>query len=343
MDVVVAHIMMELSKYATSLLPVLLFLGTLVVLDSFKLTPLRFVYVSIGWGAVAAIVSMYVNGALMGRMDLSEHTVIRYVAPFIEELCKASYLIILLLRKRLGFLADAAIHGFAVGAGFALIENTWFLNTLDASSGVVWVIRGFGTAALHGATMVIFVVSAKAMIDRYPSWRVFPMIPGLALSMSLHSLYNHFVLPPLQSTVLLLVAFPLFMLIVFDRSERLTRSWIGDGWQMDVDLLSSLNEGYISDSPVGHYLDTLRSKFEPHVVADMLCLLSLNVELAMSAKGVLMAREMGVEMEPDPDLKVKLAELEYLERSIGRTGLSTLDPLLHGSDRHTWQRQLLRA
>lgn len=343
MDVVPAHSVIEISKYATSLLPVILFLVTLVVLDSFKLTPLRFVYMSIGWGAVAALASMYVNAGLMGALDLPAQTVIRYVAPLVEESLKAGYLVFLLQKKRLGFLADAAIHGFAVGAGFALVENTYFLNTLDASTGLVWVVRGFGTAALHGATMVIFAVSARALMDQYKSRRFLTLLPGMVVSVSVHSLYNHFVLPPLQSTIVLLVAFPLLMLIVFDRSERLTRSWIGDGWQMDVDLLTSLSEGDIADSPVGTYLDTLRNRFQPHVVADMLCLLALHVELAMAAKGILMAREIGITMEADPEMKEKLNELKYLENSIGRTGLLTLHPFLHGSDRETWQRQLLSS
>lgn len=343
MDVVPENFVIELSKYATSLLPVIGFLGTLVFLDSFKLTPHRFVYLSIGWGGVAAIASMYVNASLMSTLELSPHTLIRYVAPLVEEVLKASYVVFLLQRRRLGFLADAAIHGFAVGAGFALVENTFYLNTIDATSGMVWVVRGFGTAALHGATMVIFAVSSRALMDRYKLPFALILVPGIVVSLSLHSLYNHFVLPPLQSTILLLVVFPVLMVIVFDRSEHLTRSWIGEGWQMDVDLLTSLSEGDIADSPVGTYLDTLRHRFEARVVADMLCLLALHVELAMAAKGILMAREIGVEMGPDPEVKEKLNELKYLEGSIGPTGLMTLRPFLHGSDRETWQRQLLSS
>ena len=57
MDVVPENFVIEVSKYATSLLPVIGFLGTLVFLDSFKLTPHRFVYMSIGWGAVALSLS----------------------------------------------------------------------------------------------------------------------------------------------------------------------------------------------------------------------------------------------------------------------------------------------
>lgn len=343
MDVVPENFVIELSKYATSLLPVIGFLGTLVFLDSFKLTPHRFVYLSIGWGGVAAIASMYVNASLMSTLELSPHTLIRYVAPLVEEVLKASYVVFLLQRRRLGFLADAAIHGFAVGAGFALVENTFYLNTIDATSGMVWVVRGFGTAALHGATMVIFAVSSRALMDRYKLPFALILVPGIVVSLSLHSLYNHFVLPPLQSTILLLVVFPVLMVIVFDRSEHLTRSWIGEGWQMDVDLLTSLSEGDIADSPVGTYLDTLRHRFEARVVADMLCLLALHVELAMAAKGILMAREIGVEMGPDPEVREKLNELKYLEGSIGPTGLMTLRPFLHGSDRETWQRQLLSS
>ena len=47
---------------------------------------------------------------------------------------------------------DAAIYGFAVGAGFAFIENIYYLHSLEHHKIVVWIIRGLGTAVMHGGT-----------------------------------------------------------------------------------------------------------------------------------------------------------------------------------------------
>jgi hypothetical protein len=50
--------------------------------------------------------------------------------PATEETAKAIFIVWLLLRRRLGFSVDAAIAGFAVGAG-CLAENLEYLGTVD--------------------------------------------------------------------------------------------------------------------------------------------------------------------------------------------------------------------
>ena len=63
---------------------------------------------------------------------------------------------------RIGFLVDAAIYGFAVGAGFALAENLYYLH-LAAEAGMgTWIVRGFGTALMHGGTTALFAVMGLA-------------------------------------------------------------------------------------------------------------------------------------------------------------------------------------
>ncbi|HVX89459.1 MAG TPA: hypothetical protein VG940_11060, partial [Gemmatimonadales bacterium] len=89
------------------------------------------------------------------------------------------------------------------------------------------------------------------------------------------------------------------------------------------------------------YLTTVRSRFTPEVIVDMMCLLRLRAELAIRAKGILMMREAGFDPAPDPALKATFDELRYLERSIGRTGMLALKPFLHTSTRDLWQLNLL--
>lgn len=69
----------------------------------------------------------------------------------------------------------------------------------------------------------------------------------------------------------------------------------------------------------------------------MLCLLRLRAELGIRAKGVLLARELGLETTPDPSVPAKFEELRYLERSIGRSGMRALRPSFAKSTRDLWQ------
>lgn len=78
------------------------------------------------------------------------------------------------------------------------------------------------------------------------------------------------------------------------------------------------------------------------VVADIFCLLQLDLELAIRAKGMLLAREAGLEVPADATLRDRLSERAYLERSIGPTGLAAIRPLQMTSDRDSWHQFLLQ-
>jgi hypothetical protein len=73
----------------------------------------------------------------------------------------------------------------------------------------------------------------------------------------------------------------------------------------------------------------------------MFCLLRIELELSIRAKGLLMAREAGLAIPVGDDVHANLAVLRYLERSIGATGRLALKPLAVTSSRDLWHRFLL--
>jgi hypothetical protein len=77
------------------------------------------------------------------------------------------------------------------------------------------------------------------------------------------------------------------------------------------------------------------------VVADLLCYLRLTTELSMRAKGRMLMRENGFDVPIDDETREKFDELRYLEKSIGRTGILALQPLLRTSRRELWQMHVL--
>lgn len=324
-----------------ALLPVLLFLAALLVMDSFKLVPLRSVLRAILAGCLAALGALYLNGWLVELFDLGPKPHSRYLAPMVEELLKCLYVVFLLQRRRVGFLVDAAILGFAVGAGFAVVENLDYLRSLRGEQLWLWIVRGLGPALLHGATTTVFAVLAKGVAERHPERGALSLLPGVAAAVALHSLFNHFLLPPLLSTGLLLAVLPVVVVAVFEKSESATREWLGAGFDLDVELLQLVLSSDFGHTRLGSYLHSLRSRFPGPVVADMFCLLRLELELSVRVKGVLMARELGLEVPVGEDVRARLAELRYLEKSIGKTGLLALKPLHVTNVRDLWHRHLL--
>lgn len=324
-----------------SVLPVFLFLGALVLIDSYKLISLRAVLLAVGAGAAAALVAYAVNVSLRPALGMAVPPYATYVAPLVEESLKAAYVVYLLSRSKVGFVVDAAICGFAIGTGFAFVENVYYLTVQASATVWTWFVRGFGTAVMHGGTTAILAMVSRALHNRVDRFRPHLMLPGLGVAIVLHALYNAFLLQPLLATGLIMLIFPYLAIAVFQSSERDTRAWLGAGFDTDQELLRAVRSGQVSATPVGKYLRGLRSRFTPEIIVDMMCLLRLRAELAIRAKGILMMREAGFEAEPDPTIAAKFEELRYLEKSIGSTGMLALHPFIHTSTRDLWQLNLL--
>jgi RsiW-degrading membrane proteinase PrsW (M82 family) len=327
--------------FAVSVLPVFLFLAALVLLDSYKLIPPRAILLAVAAGAAAGVVAYGINVTLQPalEMDIRRYTI--FVAPLLEELLKAVYIFWLLRRNKVGFVVDAATYGFAVGTGFAFVENIYSLQIYPNPTIWNWMVRGFGTALMHGGTTAIFAMITRTLHNRAPVFRPVLMLPGFVVAVVLHSLYNQFLVAPLLATALIVLVFPYIVIFLFQKSERETRNWLGTGFDMDQELMRAMHAGEVSDTPVGSYLKGLRTSFPPEVIVDMMCLLRLRAELGIRAKGMLLMREAGFEADPDPSLPAKLEEMHYLERSIGRTGMRALKPFVHTSTQDLWQMNML--
>jgi RsiW-degrading membrane proteinase PrsW (M82 family) len=325
-----------------SLSPVLAFLVLLVILDTFKLLRPRLILLAIAAGCGVALVAFGLNRWLLGLGLMEVSTYDRSVGPILEEALKAMLLVFLIRTRRIGFMVDAAILGFAVGAGFALVENLYYLGSLEGASGGVWVVRGFGTAVMHGGTTSIFAILAITLVEKKSSGAAHAFIPGLAAAIGIHVFFNQFLLSPVINTALQLAGLPLLMAATFARSEQVLRDWLEVGLDTDVSLLDYITSGTVSDTRAGKYLLSLKGRFPGCVVGDMLCMLRIHLELAIRAKGILMMREAGFKPPPDPEIKECFKELSYLEQSIGKTGRMAIAPILHNTSRDLWQIYMLQ-
>jgi protease PrsW len=330
-----------LANVTVAFLPVLLFLTVLVLMDSFKLARPASIAVAITWGVAAAFIARGAQALLGPFQQGSESGFVRVIAPVSEEIGKAALIAYMILRRRIGFPIDAAQLGFAVGTGFAIVENFEYLRVLSGASFVLWCVRGLGTAMLHGATTSVFAMISQSLAERHRGRRVLIFAPGLSAAIAIHALFNLLPVSPVATTAALLFALPLIVLWVFQRSERATREWVGAGLDLDLMLHDTFSSDTIAYTRFGAYLQELRHRFPGPVVADMLCLLRVELELSIQAKALLIARDAGVMMPVHPDAHSAAAEIQYLRSSIGPTGLLALHPIQVTTHRDDWHRYLL--
>jgi len=326
-----------------ALLPVLLFLAGLVQLDGYKLLRLRMMLALVATGALAAGVAYVLNNIAFAQFHGSFVTYSRYVSPWIEESLKAALLVFLIRTRRVGLPVDAGIAGFAIGTGFAVVENLYYLAARPHTVLAVQVIRGFGTAIMHGGTAAILAMISNTLYERRPSGGLHLLLPGLFAAVALHTGYNYLLVRPALATLATLLVLPFVIYLVFDHSERILRKWIEVDLDSDVKRLEAISTGTFLNSPSGRYLQALRDRFKGEQLADMLCYVRVHGELAVRAKGVLLLREAGMPDLPiDAETGARLAELGQLERAIGKTGMLALRPLMMATGKEIWQLTLLR-
>lgn len=324
-----------------ALLPVLLFLLSLVYLDSYKLTRLRTVVAVLAAGGAIAGISYLVNGWAMQALSLDTVAYSRLAAPVIEEGLKALVVLWLFKSHRVGFLIDAAILGFAVGAGFGVVENCAYMALTPETTLGTWIVRGLGTALMHGAVTSILSVLALAVSETRSGPGAWAYLPCVLAAVAMHAVFNNFLISPVLSTVATVLVLPSLLYEIFRRGEQRLGKWLGSGFDADAEMLELINSGRFADSALGQYLHTLKDRFNGPVVADILCYIRVYTELALRAKGLLMMRENGLEVPMDEATTAKFKEIDYLEQSIGKTGLLAIQPMLHLSRKDLWQLNVL--
>jgi len=331
-----------LLRAPIALVPVLLFLAGLVQLDAYKLLRLRMVLALVAAGALAAGASYLVNNYAYGHFTGDFVAYSRYVSPWIEECLKAVLFVYLIRTRRVGLAVDAGIAGFAIGTGFALIENLYYIASRPEAALPVQVIRGFGTAIMHGGTTTVLAMISVTLYESRPNGGLQLLLPGFLAAVALHSGFNSLLGQPALATLATLVVLPLLIYLVFRHGERALRDWLDTDLDSNVQLLESINTGRFLDSNGGRYLQSLRARFRGEDLADMLCCLRLHGELALRAKGILLLRESGMDEPPiDAETRDRLAELAQLERAVGKAGMLALRPLMMATGKDIWQLTLL--
>ena len=201
--------------------------------------------------------------------------------------------------------------------GLRLAENLEYLGVVDDTRIWLWIVRGLGTAILHGATTCVFAMIARSVWERQPGRRLRAIATGLdrrgraARGVQQHAAAaaRRDARAPRRAADGHPDGLP--------RSEAATHEWVTGGLDLDLELLQLIESEHFVHTRFGTYLRSLKDRLHGPIVADMFCLLRLELELAVQAKAMLMARKAGLHVPRTSDLQASLHELHYL-RSLDR-------------------------
>ena len=311
-------------KILIALVPAIACLMVFERVDAFKLVSLTDTLGLLAGGAVLAAVSYFANGGVLDRFPIAMNDYSQWVAPVVEEVLKASLILALFAFNRIGYLIDAAIVGFAIGSGFALAENVFFLHQFTGANMGVWLVRGFGTAIMHGGATAI--MSALSLVLYAPRLRIsaerfhfnpFLFLPGLVGAIALHAVFNHFQDAAVEAMTVVIVAVPLSLFAIFSVGETYAHRWLAQDRDAHTKLLEDMRSGAFDQTEHGRALRALADRMDERHARELLDYVRTNVELVVRADTTLLALEEHERVALGADVRTQLHHLHDLERRLG--------------------------
>jgi len=313
-----------LLKTAIAVVPVIVLLLVFDRLDLHDVITFREIGLLALIGGTIAGFALLANTRGLDGFPIGFSAWSRYVSPVIEETFKAAPIVGLFAINRLGYKLDSAIAGFAVGAGFSVIENAYFLYVLSDANMGAWLVRGFGTAIMHGGATALFAVvthefaehQAEANAESY-SFKPWVFAPGLAIAIVAHSAFNHFPDTPVVAMALTLLLAPMTLFFVFARSELATHRWLRTDRDRHLDVLKEMHAGRFAETIAGKTMaDAARAAGLEAI--DVLAHAKLGIELILRAETLMLGEVRDASWGAEE--AGRFAQFDALERAIGPTG-----------------------
>jgi RsiW-degrading membrane proteinase PrsW (M82 family) len=339
----------QFGHWGLALIPVLILLAIFTWLDAFKLMSLKEILILLVLGGVAAVAVYPISGRLIDTLPIGFSNYSRFVAPWIEEAFKAAVVIMLFGLNRIGYKLDAVISGFAIGAGFSVVENVIYLTIYTQYGAGTWLVRGLGTAVMHGTTLAVLAAIAHELAEREtrgaaaefdfkPWW----FVPGFLAAVAIHTVFNQFPDRPLLAMLGAAMFAPIALMAIFNFGTTEAQSWLVAERAEHQAQLDALRSGRWPDSPSGKKIAALGERVGPELAGKLRRYWELQAYLVGEAEETLLEEAAGdAEYEP-AQLRAAFAERDALRRSLGASTFAQLSQLLPFSRNDEWELSELR-
>ena len=330
--------------WSVALIPVLLLLGVFVWLDAFKLMSLKEVLVLLLLGGAGAIAAYPVSGRLLDALPIGFSSYSRFVAPWIEEAIKAVIMIVLFRMNRIGYKLDAVISGFAIGAGFSVVENIIYLTIFPNYATGTWLVRGFGTAIMHGTTLAILAAIAHEFAERETraaaadfDFNLIWFIPGYGIAVALHTAFNQFPDRPLIAMLGAVLVTPIALVGILSFGTAEAERWLKAEYADHKSQLEALRSGRWPDGSAGRKIAALAGRLDPESATRIRRYWELQAWLVAEAEETMIEEAEGDAVFDPAQIRAAIAELDGLRRALGRSTFAALQALLPFSRNDYWE------
>jgi len=343
------NMLTEVAHWGLALVPVLLLLAIFVWLDAFKLMSLHEILFLLFLGGCGALASWPVAGRFLDALPIGFNSYSRYVAPWIEEAIKAVIMIGLFRFNRIGYKLDAVISGFAIGAGFSVIENIIYLIRFPDYGAGTWLVRGLGTAVMHGTTLAILAATAHEFAERETresagdfDFHLWWFLPGYLAAVAIHTTFNQFPDRPMISLMGAAILAPIILIVIFNFGTAEAQRWLAAEYAAHRAQLETLQAGQWPDSPAGKRISALAARLGAENEKRVRRYWELQAWLVVEAEETMMEEAAGDVSVDKALVHAAFAELDGLRRALGRSAHTALTALLPFSRNDYWEVSELR-
>jgi RsiW-degrading membrane proteinase PrsW (M82 family) len=343
------NLLAESAHWGIALVPVLALLALFVWLDAFKLMSLREILVLLLLGGLAALVAWPIAGRFLDTLPIGFSTYSRFVAPWIEEALKAVVMIGLFRINRIGYKLDAVISGFAIGAGFSVVENIFYLTLFPFYGAGTWLVRGLGTAVMHGTTLAVLAAFAQELAERETreaagdfNFSYYWFIPGYLIAVALHTAFNQFPAQPLLAMVGALIAAPIALIAIFHFGQAEAERWLTVERAEHRAQVEALRSGRWPEGPAGRRIAALGERVGPEAAKRMRRYWELQAWLVAEAEETMIEEAAGDAEFDETEIRAALAELAGLKTALGKSTFAAFQQLLPFSRNDYWEVAELR-
>ena len=334
----------EAAHWGVALIPVLILLAIFIWLDAFKLMSLKEVLILLFVGGVCAVAVYPVSGRLIDTLPIGFSNYSRFVAPWLEEGIKAIAMIALFRLNRIGYKLDAVISGFAIGAGFSVVENILYLIIYPQYGTGTWLVRGLGTAVMHGTTLAILAAFAHELAERETRkaaadyrFNLMWFLPGYLIAVSIHTIFNQFPDRPMLAMMGSIILAPIALIAIFTFGTAEAERWLAMESAEHRAQLEALRSGQWPDGPAGKKIAALAGRLDAEAAKRVRRFWELQAYLVLEAEETMIEEAAG-DVEIDPaQVHAAFAELAGLRQALGRSTYTALKALLPFSRNDYWE------
>ena len=327
-------------QYIASLLPIIIYILVVYKIDHFALVNRHRLLLLVGCGMLMALVCFGLFSWLDGVLPDGTH-------PVVEEGVKALPLLVLAGRKQMVFFIDSVICGAAVGGGFSILENLFYL-VLGQETGLgSMLFRGLEVALIHIGCSAVVAAGLVLVVRQTERWRsrlevkpfdVMMTILLLVAAVAVHVCHNHLHFNPVMQFVCVLSVMGGLVAWTYFYDVDMIHRWLDRGLDEQIQLFQSIQRGQLIHTPTGIFLESVKASFPPLVYFDIICYVRLHAELSVTAKVRFLMRESGMlpplgEHERQQVLE-KYREFKQMEKNMGASAMMTIAPVvkLHPAD-----------